>query len=97
MSLPNPITVTIPQNVGMSFEMIIVFLLFVGGIILMAKDFRLALLAYVLSFGVDIIVMYEYGFNYVPGIISLLMIIVMLAFTLYAGSNKAKSAAGYLT
>jgi len=97
MTAPNPVLVTIPENLGVSFELIVLMVLVVASWVLFAKDFKLGLVGLLVTLSVDVIVLIENGLNYVPGLVVLFMVVVMMAFSLLASANRGKAVGGYMT
>jgi len=97
MTAPNPITVTIPANLGMSMEMVVLLVLVVLSMVLFAKDVKIGLISLFVTLALNVVVLFEHGFNYTPALIVFFMVVVMLAFTLYASATKSRAPGGYMT
>lgn len=88
MTLPNPMLVTIPNNLGMSFENIVLLILVGGSLALFAKDFKIGLIGLFVTLAVDVVLLYENGLNWAPGLLVFFMIFVIMCFSLYAVSRQ---------
>lgn len=75
---------TVPNNVGMSFELIITLIMLFGGAPFYAKDFKLGMLIHLLSFGLEFMWFYEAGLNYGIPLTLFFMFLVITSLSLYA-------------
>ena len=84
---------TIPNNLGVVFEVILLLVINVLGLIPYAKDFKLGLILSFLANGLLFMGLHALGLNYVLALVLCLMFLVMLCFSLYA-SGSAQTTSG---
>lgn len=77
-------------NLGMSFENIILLIVFSIGLVFYAKDFKIGLIWQAFTAMLLFIWFYDQGMNYAPSIVVFFMTLVILAISLYA-VEKASS------
>lgn len=87
---------SIVANLSMSFEAIICFIAFVGGIIFYAKDFKLGVVLHLLFFGGIFTWFYLAGLNWTLPLIIMLCSLVLLVFSLFAIFNQKDKYGGFL-
>jgi len=92
----NVIQNIIPGNIGMGLEYIILIALFAGGIIFYALDFKIGVILHFFMFGLDFMLMYQLGLNWVPALIITLMFLVILAFTFYSIAKTGPKTGAYI-
>lgn len=80
---------SISNNVGMTFENVILLVVLLAGIIPYAKDFTLGLMLHMFANGLLFLWFYGAGWNYVPALVLTLMFFVMMCLSLYATQKKA--------
>lgn len=83
----------IADNVGMSFENILVFLVVVGSLIIMAKDFRLGIINMFVLTGGLFMWFYTAGWSYATAEYTMFISLVLLAFTLYSTTKSVEGGA----
>ena len=79
----------IAANVGMQFELIILLLLFIAGLIFYVNDVRMGVILHMFIFGLAFMWFYQEGMNYAPALVIFLMFFVILCFTIYAVSKSS--------
>ena len=75
---------TITDNVGMSFDKILVLIVGAGGLCFYAKDFKLGLMLHFLAFGLLFAWFYVAGIPYELAETLMFVCLVLLALSLYA-------------
>ncbi len=85
----------IAANVGMQFELIILFLLLVGGLIFYVNDVRIGVIMHMLSFGLGFMWFYQSSMNFAPALVIFLMFFVILCFTIYAVSKSSSQGSSF--
>lgn len=73
-----------------SFELLVVLVLFLGGLIFYAKDFKVGVVMSFLKDAAVFIWFYEAGLNFTLPLIMFFLDLVILAFTLYAVQKSAE-------
>lgn len=79
----------IETNLNTSIETIVVFLLFIGSLILMAKGFKEGIALLMASLAVAFTVLYELGMDYRLALTGVVMCIVVMALLLFFVSKSA--------
>lgn len=79
------------DNVGMSFEWVIMLILILGSMIFAAKDFKISLITLIVSMAGLFVWFYEKGYNYSMPLVVFFMGIVVLALSLYAVSSSSQT------
>jgi amino acid transporter len=87
---------TIPGNIGMGLEYILLIVIFAGGIIFYALDFKIGVLLHFFFFGLDFLLMYKLGLNWVPALVITFMFLVIMAFTFYSIAKTGPKAGAYV-
>ena len=72
------------DNVGLSFEWIVILIGTLGSSVFMAKDFKLGIIVLLTSMAGVFVWFYERGFNYSLPLIIFLMSLVILVLSLFA-------------
>lgn len=82
---------TVTNNLGMSFETIILIVVLLGTLVFYAKDFRLGL---VLSFFLSALCMvwfYVLEVNYVPALVFTILFLIFMSFNLISVSKQGQA------
>lgn len=75
------------NNLGMSFESVILIIVVLGSIIFFAKDFRIgAIILFIMSGGVWAW-FYEAGMNYAPMMVVFFISLILMSLTIYGASK----------
>lgn len=74
----------VEENIGVSYENTILFIIIVGCIIFAAKDFKLSLIMGFLFSGSLFMWFYSQSLNYAPALTVMFLCLVLMAFSLYA-------------
>lgn len=72
------------ENVGMSFELTVLFAVTVGALIFFAVDWKLGLVLEFLLSGSIFMWFYSQGYNYAPALIAMFIWLILMSLTLYA-------------
>lgn len=88
----NPGITTIVQNIGLSFEWTICFIVLIAGFILYGLDFKIGVITHFLTFGLIFIWFYQVGYNFVTPLIFMFIFLVIMALTLYMTYQTTKQA-----
>ena len=86
----------IANAIGVSVEMVFIITLFVPCLLFFSADFKLGLISSIIVLSGMFIWFYQFGFQTDRVIIMLLLLIVMLAFTLYFISAKAQRSGSFI-
>lgn len=78
------------ENVGMGFELLMLFVLTLGGVVFMARDFKVGLIYEFVVSGVLFVWYYQSGWNHVPALVALFLNVVLLVFSLWASVKASK-------
>jgi len=84
---------TLVENVGLSFENIILLLIFAGGLIFYARDIKVGVVLHFLGFALAFMWFYSAGYTYSGALVLALMFLVILALTFYALSKRTEQGA----
>lgn len=87
---------TLAGNLGSSFEHVVFFTLIMLGMIFYAKDFKIGLALQFVVSGCCFMWFYSVDINYVPALVTFLITLVFLSFSIYAASDS-RSAGGSFT
>ena len=87
------IITTATNGIGMSFEYLVVFVLTLGSLLFIAKDFKLGMIALFVSMAGVFIWFYEVGLNWSIPLTLLLITLVVMAFTIFA-TDKTSATGG---
>lgn len=82
--------ILISQQVGISFETATTILIFLGGLIFYAKDFRIGVLIHFLTLSLWGLALYNMEFNYTLAFVGALTMFVILCFSLYSTIQVSK-------
>lgn len=85
---------TVADNLGMSFEYIIIVVALIGGGVFYAKDFKLGVTLNFFIFGLIFMWFYADSLNYVPALILFFIHLIVMSLTLYFVSRTGGSAQG---
>ena len=88
-----PVFYTIADNVGVSFESLIILLLFIGGIIFYARDFKVGLLLHWFAFGLSFLWFYFQGLNWTIALVLFFMFLVLIALSFYSMAKTTERGA----
>lgn len=81
----------ITQNLGLSYESVILIIVLLGGFVIYAKDFKLGLVIQFITTGCIFMWFYAAGYNYVPALITFFVTFIAMALTLYTVSKTTKA------
>lgn len=81
------------NNVGVSFETIVLVIVLLGCLVFFAKDVRLGLVMIFMASGLLFMWFFTVEYDYVPSLVVFLMDLVVLSFTLYGSSKKSAGGA----
>ena len=84
---------SITANVGFSFENLILILVFVGGLIFYARDFRIGTMLHFIGFALVFMWFYEAGYTYGTPLILMFVFLIFLALSLYAVDKSSQRGA----
>ena len=84
----------IPKNLGLSWEWLIIILLFLASLTVFAKDFKLGIALNFLIFGGVFVWFYQVGANFWIPLIIMLMHLILLAFSIIF-VNKVSTTGGF--
>lgn len=73
---------TLSNNLGMSFENIMLMVIVLGGFIFYVQDVKLGMILHVLMTGVLFMIFYNFALNYVFSLVTMFIFIVLLSLTL---------------
>lgn len=73
----------IEQNVGVSFETTVLFIVLVGSLVFYARDFKLGLIISMVFSGLLFMWFYTAEYNYVPSVIMFFIFFILLSLSLY--------------
>lgn len=73
---------TVAQNVGVSFENIILGVLLLGGLVFYAQDAKLGIILHFVAFSSAFILFYSLGLDYAIALTMVFIFLILLAFTL---------------
>lgn len=79
------------ENVGISFENIILIIVLVGNLLFMAKDYKLGITMYFITSGCLFMWFYAADYNYAPSLIVFFISLIILALSLYTVNKSASS------
>lgn len=79
----------IQGNIGISFEIVVLFVLCFGCLFFMARDFRLGAIMLLVISSTTFMGTFALGLNYVPAIIIMFISVVLMAFSLYGSGRDA--------
>lgn len=83
----------IEDNIAMSFEWTIILIVFLGGLLFYAKDFKLGVVLHFFGFGLIFMWFYAASYYYIPAMVIFFIFMVILAFTLYGVAKTAQQGA----
>ena len=76
------------ENLGMSFETLIIIVLVMGGLIFFARDFVTGVVALMIMSGGVFIWFYQFGYNWALPLMLFIITIILLSFTLMKGQQQ---------
>jgi len=76
------------ENLGMSFESLILIVLVLGGLIFFARDFTTGVVALMIMSGGVFVWFYEFGHNWALPLALFIITIILLSFTLMKSSQQ---------
>ena len=79
------------ENLGISFENLLLLLVVVGGLVFFAKDFRLGTIILFLFSGGLSLWFYNSNMNYINPLVVTFICLVVLVFTLMSQNNNSAS------
>lgn len=82
---------TIVANLGVSFEWVVTIVIFFGGILFYAKDYKLGVIMHFFSFALLFAWFYYAGYNYTPVIVLFFIFLIIMALSLYTISSNKKT------
>ena len=81
---------TIFNNIGVTFENTLLFILLVANLMIYAKDFKIGLIFQFVITGSLFMWFFTAEYNWIPSLVVMLMTLVLLAFTLYPVSRVSE-------
>jgi len=84
---------TMANNVGMPLYYIMIFLIFLAGILFYAKDFKIGVLLHFVGFMLIFMWQYQLEMNYVPALVLGIIFAAILSISLFASNNKSQRGA----
>jgi len=82
----------IVENLGVSFENVLLIVGLIGGMIFYAKDFKLGVVIQLIMAGGLFMWFYEAGYNYAPSLIVFFITLTLLALSIYSSSRQSAQA-----
>ena len=85
----------IAENIGVSFETVIIILVLVMGIIFYSSDVRLGLILHFFMFLLVFMWFYSVGLNFVPALTLMFIFFTLMSLSLYA-TDKVGSSGSFI-
>lgn len=86
----------VPNNVGMSFEYIVLIIVNLGLLVFYAKNFKLGLLTGFVLNGMLFMAFYQFGLNWTPPLIITFLNLIVMAMTLYSVDKVSSGSGGFV-
>ena len=84
---------TVATNVGVELHNIFIIVIFLGGLIFYAKDYKLGIVLHFVGFGCLFMALYAMELPFAPALILFIMFGVIMALTLYTISKASQQGA----
>lgn len=85
----------VANNVGVSWENIVLIVLLLGSLVMYAKDFKLGVIIDIIITAGLVVGFYIGGYNYVSSLVVFFLMIIILSLSIYT-TNRFASAGGLI-